>query len=327
MNNTKYWHTDRGFVNPDGCFTKRGLRFSTIRWIISRIFAKPYKVEIDMPPSHIVPRNEALALLEKYKDTPTVTWLGHATFLFKINGISILTDPLLFGNPGPSWMRGLTRLPCPLDVKDFNVDILLVSHEHPDHIHHPTLKGLTEKSNIQPILPLGVGKKIQKHGFKEAVELDWFCSTEINNTIKITAVPAIHYSNFSNSTLWAGFIISFNDSSGIEKKNYFAGDTDYGSFMKRDIAPYGPFNIACIGVGGFYLPFRSVAELVHTNPEEAIQTAKDINTKNVIGMHWGTIKMADENPNELFPRMQKQAKEIGYVGEIKMLRIGETITI
>ena len=322
--NKKYWHTNKGFVNPKGNDTTLGFRFATIRWLWSRMMTKPYRIGIDLPNNHILAHEEALALFGKYANTSSLTWLGHASFLFRINGVSILTDPLLFGCPGPAFLKGLHRIPSPLQPEDFDMDVLLLSHEHLDHIHHPSLRSLKEKESIQPIVPLGVGQKIQNHGFKNATELDWFEGVDIGNSIKITAVPAVHYSNFSNTTLWAGFVISFVDSGGTEKKIYFAGDTDYGAFMKRDVASYGPFDIACIGVGGFYLPFPSRAEIVHTNPEEAVQTSKDVNAKKLIGMHWGTMKMADEDPNEILPRMHKHAEKIDYKGEVIMLRIGET---
>lgn len=318
----------RIFKNPTGSPEVRKFGLATLYWILSRIFTLPYKLGIDLPIDHILPRDKALSLLNKYKDIPSVTWLGHATFLFRIGNVQILTDPILFGNAGPSWIRGLKRLPNPLQTEDLaDAHVLLISHEHLDHLHTPSLKSLLQKSNIQPITPLGVGRKMRKHGFKKAVELDWFEKYQINNEISITALPALHYSDFWSRSLWAGFVISFKDNSGMKKKIYFGGDTGYGPFIKKDIAPYGPFDLACIGVGAFYLPFPSRAPLAHTNPEQAIQIAKDINAKKIIGMHWGTIKMADEDPNELLPRMKKHAQEIDYMGDIIMLHMGETIQL
>lgn len=325
--NKKYWHTKRGFINPDGRHTLRGFRFTTLRWLWSRIFVKPYKLGVDLPLDHALSSQEAKSLFDKHSPISSITWLGHVCFLFRINGVTIITDPLLFGNPGPSFIKGLKRIESPLLAKDLNIDVLLLSHEHADHIHHPTLKIISNKLNIQVVTPVGISKKIQRHGFRQATELDWFESMNIGNKIKITAVPAVHYSNFSNTTLWAGYIISYLDNSGIEKKIYFAGDTDYGSFIQKDIAPLGPFDVACVGVGGFYLSFPTNAEIVHTNPEEAIDVAKEIKAKRIIGMHWGTMRMGDEDPNELLPRMKKQAEKNGYTGGVSMLRIGETVPI
>lgn len=80
-------------------------------------------------------------------------------------------------------------------------------------------------------------------------------------------------------------------------------------------------------IGAFYLNFSSRAPLIHASPEEAVNIAKEIKTKKIIGMHWGSIKLASENPKELFPRIQKHAQEIEYNGEVMILRIGETISI
>ncbi len=302
--------------------------FSAIRWVLSRIFGSPYKLGIDLPSDHILSKEDAIFNLKKYEGIPSITWLGHASFLFQLGSLTILTDPLLFGTPRSSIFRTMKRLPNPL-ISDVlpDVDILLISHEHYDHIHHPSLKSLKNKSRILPIAPLGISKKIKKHGFKNTIELDWMESHCVNNKVTITAVPAVHYSDFFNTTLWAGFIISFKDDYGAKHKIYFGGDSGYGSFIKKDITPFGPFDVACIGVGAFQLPYKSRAPFVHTNPEQAIDIAKEIDAKKVIGMHWGTKKMADENPKELFPRMKKQAEEIGYKGKVIMLRIGETISL
>lgn len=321
------------FKNPEGDYqTKQdgdtALSFSSIRWVLSRIFKSPYKIGVDLPHDHMLSKSKAIAGLNNNKDVNSITWLGHASFLFRVGGITILTDPLLFGTPATSILRTIKRLPNPLNLYIFpNIDVLLISHEHYDHIHNPSLKSLKNKSNILPITPLGVSNKIRKHGFKTSIELNWHENYQINNKVTITAVPAVHYSNFSNSTLWAGFIISFKDISGTEKKIYFGGDTGYGSFVKKEIAPYGPFDVACIGVGAFFLPYKSRAPYVHTSPEQAIDMAKEINARKIIGMHWGTMRMADENPNELYPRMKKHVQEIDYKGEVLMLRIGETIPL
>jgi len=324
----KYWHIGNTFRNPEKCFQTKGFHFASVRWIFTRIFKSPYKFGVDLPMNHVLSKEEALSLREAYKDVPSITWLGHASFLIKIGDTQILIDPILFGTPATSFLRGLKRLPCPLQAKELSeTNVLLLSHDHADHVHHPSLKSILKKENIQPIVPLGMSKTIKRYKFKKPVELDYFEAYQINNTVKITAVPSVHYSDFSNSTLWSGFIISFTDKDGETKNIYFSGDTGYGPFIQRDIAPYGPFDVAIIGVGGFDLPYKSRAPVVHTNPEQAIDIAKEIQAQKIIGMHWGTIRMADEDPNTLFPRMVQKAKEIGYEGEIKMLRIGETIAI
>jgi|GEM_PF-2364414 len=323
----KCWHTEYGFINPEGNITTRGFHVASLRWIWSRIFSSPYCLGKDLPQNHIISRNEALNLYKQYEHIPSLTWLGHSTFVFRIGTIEIITDPLIFGNPGPRWIRGLVRLPSPLDARDISPNVLLLSHEHRDHIHQPSLESLYHRNDIQPIVPLGIGKKIQRYGFKKAQEMDWFDEYLLSGNIQITLVPAVHYSNFTNTTLWAGFIISYRDIQNTWRKIYFAGDTDYGPFMKRDIAPYGPFDLAIVGVGGFSLPFTSRADIVHTNPEEAIQTALDIQAKKIIGMHWGTLKLADEDPKELLMRMERHAHSIGYSGSVKMMHIGETLPL
>lgn len=323
----KYWHLKPSFKNPKENLLPTGFRFASICWVLSRIFVKPYVLGKDLPHNHLLEASKAIEFLDKHAHTNSITWLGHATFLIKVNGINILTDPLLFGNPAPFIVRGLRRLPSPIQADDFNVDVLLLSHEHGDHLHHPTLKSINFKKNIQAVVPLGVGKKIAKHNFKKTIELNWSEEYQINERVLITAVPAVHYSNFSDTNLWSGFIIEFKDENNLTKKIYFGGDTGYGEFLKRDVSPYGPFDLALVGIGSFELPFNSRAPIVHTTPEQAVRIASDINSKKLIGMHWGTIKMADEDPMTLFPRAKKEAQVCGYTGEIIQMAIGETISL
>lgn len=322
----KYWHTKDGFICPEGGINTRGVRFATFRWLANWLFKKPYELGKDLPIDHVMTREEAVLLLNEQPDF-SLTWLGHATFLIRVNGVSILTDPLLFGNPAPGIMRSMKRLPNPLSADDFNVDVLLLSHEHHDHIHHPSLGSLLNKETIQPVIPLGMSGKIKKYTFKKPVELDWFDSYVINDSVSVTAVPAIHYSNSSNSSLWSGYVITYKDSEGNKRKIYFGGDTGYGEFFSRDIAPYGPFDVAILGIGAFYISFPTRAPVVHTSPEQAVEAAKEVNAKKLIGMHWGTIKLAEEDPKTLFPRARAHAKEIGYEGNITQMRIGETIPL
>lgn len=324
----KYWHTERGFISPgveDPITLKDKLK--VFWWILTRIFKSPYQLGVDFPVTHALQRKEALSLQEKYSVTPSVTWLGHASFVFKIGNINILTDPILFGTPGSFFVRSLKRLPCPFSVSDLeNIDLLLISHEHYDHLHIPSLKSLLNPHNIQPIVPIGVGSKLKKIKFRQPIEVDWFENYKSQN-IKITAVPAIHYSDFKKRNLWSGYVISATNKNGKEVKIYFSGDSGYGSFIKKNIAPFGPFDAICIGVGGHHLNFTSRAPLVHTSPEQAVQTAHDVGAKRIIGMHWGTIRTSDEDQSNLRAQMAKHAKNIGYNGDVCLLRIGETIPI
>ena len=323
----KYWYTKNGFVNPDGKPTPRGPRFTTLRWLFGRIFMKPYQLGKDVPHDHVLDSATAKKQLAEHQHTNSITWLGHATFLINVNGITIITDPLLFGNPAPRIFQGMKRLPNPIQSSDFTADILLISHDHGDHIHHPSLRSLKDRENIYLITPLNVSKKLHKYNFKQSTELDWFEEHTIHERVTITAVPALHYSDLFNNSLWSGFIISFTNDEGVEQKIYFGGDSGYGDFFKRDIAPYGPFDLAIVGIGSYYLPYPTNAPRIHTNPEQAVQVAQDVRAKKVIPMHWGTTKMADEDPNEQFPRMQKHAEKITYSGDVQKLRIGETIKI
>ena len=321
----KYWHTKYGFRNPQDCEPGKVGFINGSRYCWSRIKAKPYVLGSDLPKDHILSREECLRQIQEHKDTDLITWLGHCAFIIQIDGIRFLTDPFLRGNVVAA-VKSSARLPCPLSFSDLDFDVLLVSHEHTDHFHAASLSQIPSLEEKKAIVPLKVGNKLARLGVTDITELDWFDSITLPKTsLTITAVPACHYSTVpGDHTLWAGFVIS---SSKSGKKIYFSGDTAYGAFFKKDIAPYGPFDAALIGVGAYYLSFPSRVNYVHTNPEEAVQIAKDIDAKQLVGMHWGTVNMSDEKQGEIGGRLNIAKTEKEYAGKIVCLKIGQTVKI
>lgn len=322
----KYWHTKNGFGNPDGSPGSEVNISRSIRYLWSRVISRPLDAETDVPDSHILTAKECLAQMERNRKNDHITWLGHCAFIIQMDGIRFLTDPFLEGTVGPSIIRGMKRLPCPLPFRNIEFDFLLLSHEHQDHLHAPSIKKIPGLHEKVAIVPLKVGKKIRKLGLSETKELDWFESTAIpNSSISITALPACHYSSVpGNKTLWSGFLISSKLSG---RKIYFSGDTAYGPFFRRDIVPYGPFDAALVGVGTYYLPFPSRINFVHTNPQEAVRMAVESGSKHLIGMHWGTVKMSEDNQKEIPGLLERARKEENYDGRITCMKIGETIPL
>ena len=283
--------------------------------------AMPLDVGRDLPSDHLLPTAEVKKNL--LENTDTITWLGHCAFLIKVAGITILTDTFLEGCAGSSLLRGLRRIPSPLLPEDIPpIDILLLSHGHYDHFLDSNIQRLSSKSAARCIVPLKLGDRLRSCGFQHITELDWFKEEKINSTV-ITAMPAIHYSDpFFNRTLWCGYKIDFGNGVSI----YFAGDSGYGSTFARDIRPYGPFSLALVGIGSLTVSGykRAKGHKVHSNPEEAVQIAIDTQAQNLIGMHWGTVRMGDEDQLELPKRLVVAAKEKEYPGSVSLMRIGET---
>ncbi|APC96459.1 beta-lactamase superfamily domain protein [Francisella frigiditurris] len=322
MNNKLPYYLSRGrFSNSPGGprRTMGGLGF--IKFLIS-LFLLNRKPSI--PENHILPTQAVLDQLKEFS-TPSVTWLGHAAFLIHMADKIILTDPFLSENAGP-WFLGPKRFVRPaLDLSQLpKIDIMVVSHNHYDHLDSKVLDEYPYKAYTQVVVPLGLKLFFIRKGFLNIVELSWWQQFKIKN-ISIKALPAVHFSGRGlfdrNKTLWASF--SFSDGN---KKVWFSGDTAKGDIFNEIGISEGPFDLALVGIGA-YEP-RSFMQSVHASPEDAIEIVKAINAKKAVGMHWGSIMLTTEPPFEPPVRFKKAAIDQNY-GEDNalILKIGETISI
>jgi L-ascorbate metabolism protein UlaG (beta-lactamase superfamily) len=261
------------------------------------------------------------------KNSDSITWLGHASFLIKINNKHILTDPHL--TPWASSVPGTgpKRFSEPgISIKNLpKIDMIIISHSHYDHLSKSTLKQLPNKEDIHIIIPLGLKYFFEKLGYTKITELDWHENIQIEN-IKFTALPARHHSRRTlfdkNKTLWASWLINFNDT-----KVYFSGDTAYSSTIFKEInSKYGDINYALVPIGA-YEP-RKIMKYNHTNPKEAVQIGLDLKAKNIIAMHWGTFNLTDESPDEPPRKFLEEAINLGYEDNSTwVMKIGESRTL
>ena len=166
--------------------------------------------------------------------------------------------------------------------------------------------------NSKVIIPLKLGKYFKS--YKDVNELDWYEEIKINNDIKITLLSAVHWSKRgiwdTNKTLWGSFLIEYKN-----KKILFACDTGYGNIYKYLGEKYGPIDITFINIGAYnFYPIMPVKDksIYHTNPEEALQIAKDLRSKKIIGMHWGTVVLSLEPIMEPPKRFKNSAEKFGY---------------
>ena len=201
------------------------------------------------------------------------------------------------------------------------INSILISHNHYDHLDASTLKKLRHKDNITVYCPLKVSKTIRNLGYDHVYELDWH-EREENNNFKVTAVPAYHWSRRLgqryNSTLWNGYIIESNG-----KKIYFSGDTAFGNMFLQIGKKYGSFDLTIVPIGA-YEP-RQMMKASHCTPEEAVEIAFMVGSKNILGMHWGTIRLSAENPWEPPERFRNAAQLRGFSeNQIWQLSIGQT---
>lgn len=278
---------------------------------------------VTVPAGHVLPRSEVDAGLARHHNADSYTWLGHAAFLIRLNGATILTDPYLSDRAGPFNMLGPKRyVPPAIPAAELPpVDILTVSHNHYDHLDLGAIAAISDKARISVIVPLGIGRYFTEAGYTDVTELDWYQKVE-RKGVSVTLTPAIHFSRRTlfdgNRTLWAGFAYAAGG-----RNIFFSGDTTYGPVFREIGDKLGPFDTAFVGIGA-YEP-QAIMRSSHTTPEQAAQLARDVKAKRVIGMHWGTVVLSDERPFEAPERLRKGAATVGYApGEADVMPIGET---
>lgn len=306
------------------------------------------------------------------------TWIAHAGCHFRIpipdsdQYVTVLTDPVLSNRCSPSQMMGPARLQAaPTSVAEMadsqiaNIwpDVLVLSHNHYDHLDYNTIKSFLDSETTGKPVPhvfcsLGVAQFFYDLGFpKEGVtELDWWQQREISwsspqnheKAIKLTCVPAQHFSGRSlsdrNKTVWAGWIFEAlsKDANQKGKKVYFAGDSGYRQITREhlqsgksdDTLPYcpafeeigelfGPIDFSAIPIGA-YKP-RIAMSAVHMDPLEAIQVHKQVRSKQSIGIHWGSFPLAAEGHNEPRISLKEEMQKSGLpIDQFTTMEIGQT---
>ncbi len=220
-----------------------------------------------------------------------ITFVNHSTFLIQWEQLNILTDPVWSDRCSPFSFVGPQRMRPPgIRFEDLpKIDVVLLSHNHYDHLDITTVRKLEEKFQPTFVVPLGVASFLRKNDIENTVELDWWEHT--NQKIKITAVPSQHFSGRGfydrDQSLWCGFVIEYQG-----KKLYFAGDSGYGNFFKDIGKKFGPMDISLIPIGA-YLP-KWFMSPIHVSPQESIKIHKDVQSKQSIAMHFGTFPLADD---------------------------------
>ena len=323
MEKKPYHHLPDGtFRNPEGS----PKRDENVKWSY-RVFNKEKKkLDMTVPNDHVISKEEVITSLEKFASDDYIMWIGHATFIIKLGDTTIITDPVFSKNAGPL-IFGPKRFTEPaLKLNEIpKIDLFLLTHNHYDHQDMKTIRRFPFK-NSKVMVPLKLGKYFKTNGYKDINEMDWYDEIKVNNNLKITFLPAVHWSKRSltdtNKTLWGNFLIEFKG-----KKILFACDTGIGNIYKDLGDKYGPIDLTIINIGAynFYpiMPYKDKS-VYHTNPEEALSLGRDLKSKKILGMHWGTFVLSLEPIMEPPVRFKKNAERFGFREEDTLIfKIGQ----
>jgi len=261
-----------------------------------------------------------------------VTWLGHSTVLLQIGGLNVLTDPIWSERASPVRFAGPKRLiPVPIAIDALPpIDIVLLSHNHYDHLDRRTVKKLARRSkDTEWLMPLGLAGLLQKWGARRVREMDWWARMDARG-VRFGCTPAQHFSarglRDRSKTLWCGWTLA----SGAHSV-YFAGDTalfpEFAAIGER----FGPFDLSLLPIGA-YEP-RWFMKTVHMSPEDAIEAYKALSSGAggergaVLPIHWGTFRLTEEPMAEPQERFRQRWAEAGFSPDLLLLlKHGESRT-
>lgn len=319
---SKTHHTATGFQNNDGKAVSNSFA-DLLRWQWESIgLPKPAKQPIPLVPPQLaliqarvenaienvsfVPGSQNQAGRPGYPALPTVTWIGHATALVQANGLNVLTDPIFSDRASPVQFVGPKRAQPPgVAMADLpSIDVVLISHNHYDHLDSASVVQLDERAKSAGkttlfLVPLGLKTWFKDLGITSVVELDWWQHHTIKG-VDFNLTPVQHWSargmGDRSATLWGGWAVL-----GADFHWYYAGDTGYSRDFVDTRNKYAPlqtpelgggFDLALIPIGA-YEPRWFMARQ-HVNPMESVRIHQDVGAKHSVGVHWGTFALTDE---------------------------------
>src|SRR4029453_1702165 len=270
-----------------------------------------------LPPGH-----PDLERLRGGAAAPSVTWIGHATVLVQLDGLTILTDPTWSNVVGPFGVIGVHRYTPPgIRFEDLpRIDVVLISHDHYDHLDAATVQRLASAFDPHFIVPMGLKSWFAERVITLVKQHNWGESTA-EGGVSFVCPPAQQGGGRTladqGRRLWSSWAVLGS------KRFYFGGDSGYYRHFKDAGDAYGPFDLAALPIGS-YTP-RETARPVHISPEEALQAFTDLRATTFVGIHWGTYALAREPYDEPPKRIAAEVARRGLAADhILILAPGQT---
>ena len=250
------------------------------------------------------------------------TWFGHSALLIQLDGKKILIDPMLgpYASPVPGTVRRFSEAPVDQWNEMPEIDIVIYSHDHYDHLDYYTFKRIKDKVR-HFVMPLGVSAHLMHWGLpaEKITECDWGDELDLG-AIKLVCCPTKHFSGRSpkgrNTTLWSAWVIR-----GISHKLYFSSDSGYFSGFHEIGRQYGPFDICFVECGQYNILWKEN----HMMPEESFQAFMDLDGRYMVPIHWGAFSLAPHDWREPVERVLAEAKRRGEDNRIIISQPGRTV--
>jgi L-ascorbate metabolism protein UlaG (beta-lactamase superfamily) len=300
----------RRFHNPENVEAKGGL--AVFKWMITRKKG-PWRRKRRIGSAQRPPAN--------HRDGIRVTFVNHSTFLIQLEGLNILTDPVWGRRVSPfSWVGPQRMTPPGIRLEELpRIDLVVLSHNHYDHLDIHTMRTIFGAHHPRIIVPLGVRAFLEQQSLRGAEEVDWWDVLTTDRNIQIQAVPAQHFSGRGfldrDATLWCGYVFK------TPKGNiYFAGDTGYNPVTFKEIGTRcGPMKISFIPIGA-YQPEWFMSP-IHVSPEDAMRIHSDVRSETSIAMHYGTFALADDGQDDPLNDLKVAVNKSG-IDEDRFLAFG-----
>lgn len=245
-------------------------------------------------------------------DQLKVLFINHSTVLLRFENLTILTDPIFSQRASPFSWFGPKRARDPyLKIDQLpKIDVILISHNHYDHLDIESLKTISKRDQPKILCGLGVGLLLKENNIDNFIELDWEKQITISS-LKFTFVYSQHWSARGifdrKQTLWGSYILE-----SPKGKIYFSGDTGYSSHFKEQGDQYGPFKFAMLPIGhyepGYFMGYS------HLNPEQAVLAHLDLRSQLTMGIHFGTFQLTNESISQPLEDLEK-AKKVHSINE------------